>query len=175
MSVLTTTELELQVDTDLSDAALQSIIDGVERDINDYVGPPSAYVFERGPELLTVIRLPIDTSAIVSVVEFTDARSDPTKTTLASNDYELSSDGMDLRRLSSGTNPRSMWSWHVVLTVTPTADSARRKQCAIQLSRLEIVHTGYGSERAGDWNGTVLDIGKERGRILKRLDGALIT
>ena len=174
MSTLTVVELQAQVDTDLECDTLQDIIDSAERDIDEYIGPATAYTVEFDPELLTIIRLPIGTTAIVSVVEFTDAHSDPTKTTLSTDDYELSSDGWDLRRLSDGTNQRSIWGWHVVIVLTPVADVARRKSVAIQLSRIDITHTGYKSEKAGDWSGTVQDLDAERRRILRRLSSTVL-
>ncbi len=175
MSTLTTTELELQVDTDLTDSALQQIIDAVERDITQYIGPESSLVIEYDPEFLVLLRLPVQASSIDSVVEYTDAASEPTKTTLSSDDYELSADGLDLRRLSDGTNVRSLWGWHVVVTLLPMADVARRKQVAIQLARLEITHTGYAQEKIGDWSATTRELRRERSQILSRLDGSLIT
>lgn len=175
MSTLTTTELELQVDTDLTDSALQQIIDAVERDITQYIGPESSFVIEYDPEFLVLLRLPVQASSIDSAVEYTDGASAPTKTTLSADDYELSVDGLDLRRLSDGTNARSQWSWHVVVTFLPMADVARRKQVAVQLARLEIVHTGYAQENTGDWSATSQALRKERNRILSRLDGSLIT
>lgn len=174
MSTLTTTELELQVSTDLSDAALQQIIDSVESDIDSYIGPVSAYTVEFDPELLVLLRFPVPAFAVVSVIEFTDSRTEPTKTTLSSDDYELSADGWDIRRLSDGTNTRATWGWHVVVVITPRADIQRRKQAAVKLSRLEIIHTGYLTERAGDWSGTVVDMGKERARILRQLNQLIL-
>lgn len=175
MSTLSIAELEAQVDTDLSDTALQQIIDAAESDIDSYAGPSSAYTVEYDPELLTVLRLPVDASAIVSVTEYTGAASEPTKTVLAADDYELSDDGWDLRRLSDGTNSRDTWSWHVAVVLTPVADVSRRKQVAIELARLAIIHTGYSQEKVGDWSATAADLRTERSRILSRLDGAYVT
>lgn len=175
MSTLTVVELQAQVDTDLECDTLQDIIDSAERDIDEYIGPATAYTVEFDPELLTVLRLPIGTTAIVSVVEFIDARSDPTKTTLSADDYELSADGWDLRRVSDGTNQRYLWGWHVVIVLTPVADVARRKSVAVQLSRMEIIHTGYATEKTGDWSGTVQDLDKERRRILRRLSSTILS
>jgi len=175
MNSLSVAELKAQVETDLTATALQLIIDAAERDIESYVGPSTAYTVEYDSELLTVLRLPVSASAIVSATEYTGAVSDPTKTELEIDDYELSDDGWSLRRLSDGTNPRGMWSWHVCVVITPDADVDRRKQVAIQLARLEITHTGYSQERTGDWSAASVDQGKERSRILNRLDGALMT
>ena len=176
VSTLSIAELQAQVETDYSDATLQQIIDAVEQDIVEFIGAIAAQIAEfDGIELLTEIRLPVEAASITTVVEYTEAAADPTKTTLEADDYELSDDGWFLRRLSSGTNARSVWGWHAVITFEPADDTARRKQAAIQLSRMEITHTGYSSERAGDWNATTRDLAKERARILQRLDSAMIT
>lgn len=176
MSTLTIAELQAQVETDYPDATLQQIIDAVEQDIVEYIGAITAQIQEYdSTELLTVIRLPVEGTSITTVVEYTGAQSDPTKTTLSADDYELSDDGWFLRRLSSGTNARSVWGWHAVVTFELADDTARRKQAAIQLARMEITHTGYSSERAGDWNASTRDLDKERARILSRLDSSMIT
>jgi hypothetical protein len=173
MSTLSTTELEAQVDTDLDDTTLQLIIDAVERDIDEFVGPASAYTFEAETEEQVELALPVGLSALTSVVEYTDARHDPTKTTLAADDYELSDDGWGLRRLSDGTNSRSTWGYRAVVTGTPVADVARRKQATVALCRFLITETAHQSERIGDWSATSKDYRKERARILGALDDAV--
>ena len=172
MSLLTPTELEDQVETDLPNTALQQLIDAAERDIEGYVGPTAAYVVEYSPNLDTILRLPVKASAVVSVTEYLGAESEPEKTALETDDYELSDNGMDLRRLSDGTNPGAMWGWNVVVTITPTDDTARRKQCAVELCRLAIVHSGYEEEKTGDWSATMRGLRKERSEILSRLGGS---
>lgn len=176
MSVLSVAELQAQVETDLGSSALQQIIDAVERDITEWAGDPTSEVHEVDEtELLAVIRLPVKAGSITSVVEFTDAEHQPTKTTLAASDYELSADGWEVRRLSSGTNPSDTWGWHLVVTYVPATDTARRKQTAIQLARLEITHSGYASERVGDWSAQQRELRKEKAEILSRLDESLVS
>lgn len=176
MSTLSVAELQAQVETDLSDTDLQQIIDAVERDIRGHVGPTTGYVHEYdGLDMATMLRLPVAAASITTVVEYTDAVSDPTETTLSSDDYELSDDAWWLRRLSSGTNPRSLWGWHVIVTFEPEADAARRKQAAIQLARLEVVHTGYSREASGDWSASSADNARERARILRNLEEVAIS
>lgn len=174
MSNLTTAELKAQVDTDLSDNTLGQIIDSVERDIEEFAGSLTAAITEYDPSMMSLLSLIVRASAIVTVVEFSDLQSAPTETTLSSDDYELSADGWSLRRLSDGTNQRETWGWHVVVTITPLSDVARRKQIAVKLARLEITHTGYSQERAGDWSASMLDLNKERAKILKGLDSVLM-
>lgn len=176
MSTLSVAELQSQVETDLSNTTLQLIIDAVEREIDEQIGPTTGYLVEyKDVDLLHEIRLPAQASSITTVVEYTDAVHDPTKTTLAADDYDLSDDGWFLVRRSDGTNARSTWGWQVVVTLEPVADTERRKQAAVQLARLEITHTGYSDEWVGDWRVRSPELQKERARILERLDEAYIT
>lgn len=176
MSTLSVAELQAQIETDLDSSTLTQIIDAVERDIQEWAGATAAEVQEFDEtDLIAVIRLPIQAASITSIVEYTDAEHAPTKTTLASNDYELSTDGWEVRRKSTGTNARDTWGWHLVVTYAPATDTARRKQVAIQLARLEITHSGYGSERIGDWSAQGRELRKERAEILSRLDESLVS
>ena len=174
MSLLTPAELEDQVETDLPNTVLQQIIDSVEQDIEDHVGPTTAHVTEFNPSLDNLLRLPVPMSAITSVTEYLGMESDPETTALAVDDYELSDDGWTLRRLSDGTNPGGYWGWHVVVTATPIADTARRKQVAVALARVEIIYSGYSQQSIGDCSSTAMDYRKERNKILGRLRGVLM-
>ena len=177
MSTLSVAELQAQVETDLSNTTLQLIIDAVERGILEYVGSGSSIVHEYDGNIQyqDTVRLPVQGSSITSIEEWTDAGSDPTKTTLAADDYELSDDGYWVRRLSDGTNSRTTWGWHLVVTFAPADDTERRKQAAVELARLQIIHTGYDAERSGDWSATTSDQRQERTRILSGLDTTLVT
>lgn len=176
MSTLSVVELQAQVETDLATVTIQQIIDAVERDIDEYIGPATAFVHEYdGIELVEVLRLPVEGLTFTTIVEYTGPESEPTKTTLAADDYEVSTDKWHFRRLSDGTNPRSTWGWHVVITFVPKADADRRKQTAIALARLEIEHSAYDQESIGDWRVHRKNLRAERSTILRRLDGSLVT
>ena len=171
MSLLTLAKMRAQVETDYDDTTLQSVIDSVEIMIDKYIGPSTGYVSEQDDtDMLTVIYLPVDAASITSIVEYTGTESEPTKTTLAADDYELSVGGDQVRRLSDGTNPRTKWGWSAVITFDPVGISAQRKQAAIKLGRLEIEHGAYETERIGDWGSTEKDIKAERNKILQELD-----
>ncbi len=171
MSDLSQAELEAQIDTDLSDGALTDILAAVNRQIVDYAGPTTNQIATYDDtELGNVIRLPLEASSIDSVVEFTGSRSEPTKTTLAADDYELSTDGWEVRRLSDGTNARGTWGWRLVVQFDPNHDADQRRQVAIKLARIEITHTGYSDEGVGDWRATQRELRRERNAILSELD-----
>lgn len=174
MSTLSVTELRAQVETDLSSTPLQDVVDAVERDISEYIGPATNHVLEfQDVELLNVLDLPKAGALVDSIVESTGSRSNPVETTLSANDHDLSEDAWTIRRLSDGTNPRVTWGWRVVIQIDEVADVSRRKQAAVQLARLLLNHTGFKSERAGDWSGVIDDIRSERARILRSLDQAV--
>lgn len=174
MSLLSVAELQAQVETDFQTATLQQIIDAAEFEIDDYFGPITAYTYEFDSEFDEVLRLPVQGSSITSIEEYEGSESDPAKTMLASDDYELSSDGWDIRRLSDGTNPRSTWSWHVVVIFVPVSNVDIRKQVAIKLARCEIEHSAYGQESIGDWKAQQKNYQKEKVQILRQLNGGLI-
>jgi hypothetical protein len=171
MSVLSVSELQAQVETDLGDTPIQSIIDAVESDIEARIGPTTGYTHEYDRvQYQHVLRLTVKASSITTVVEYREAQSEPDKTTLSADDYELSDDGWWLRRLSDGTNSYETWGWHVVVTFEPASDTARRKQAAIKLARLEIVHSGFASQGVGDSREQSTDYQRERANILRSLD-----
>lgn len=169
MSTLSIAELQAQVETALDNTTLQQIIDAVELEIQSYAGPAAGKIWEVEPGIVTTLQLPTSAASITSVTEFTDARSEPTETALSSDDYELSSNGWDLRRLSDGTNPRDVWGWRVAITYTPTTQTALRKQVAIQLARLDIAHSAYASENMADASASSKDIRREKANILRRM------
>ncbi len=174
MSLLSVSELQAQVETDLDATTLQQIIDAVERTIEDYTGPVAGYLAEYDVNLsATTLRLPVQATTIISIEEYTGSETEPTITILETDDYDLSDDNWNLRRLSDGTNPRSTWSWHIVVTFDPREDTERRKQIAIHLSRLEIEKSAYESESIGDWNSKGKN-DKEVNTILRVLDNTLI-
>jgi len=174
MSLLSVAELQSEVETDLSDETLARLIEAVERDITEYVGPPSAYKVEFAPGGAAVIELPVQAQQFGAITEYEGSEDAPIKTGLASDDYELSSDGWEVIRLSTGTNPRSAWASRTAMIIVPELDVARRKSVAVQLARLEIEHSPYGSERIGDWSAVSKELRKERVQIMRRLDNAVV-
>jgi len=173
MAAPTAAEVKAQVKTTYTDETVQEILLQAEVDVVEQVGPrfgdTVGYVLDFDPELTELIELSRRAATITTVVEYTDARHEPTKTTLAANDYELSADKGTLRRLSSGTNARSVWGWHVELIYDPADDDIRRNQVLIQLCRLEINYRSSQSESVGDFSRQLLDHERERNRIMRRL------
>jgi hypothetical protein len=163
MALLTSTEVRTHVETGLVDAALQRIMDAAEEDIDQKFGAVSSQVDDLEGKLKSVwTTRPI--SSITSVVE-TLGTDD---TTLASDDY-AQRHGMQLDRLTDGTNGRRLWGDRVKVTYTPTDTTDRRTAVYIRLIKLDVEYKGLASERAGDYNSASFDYTREREKILSGL------
>jgi hypothetical protein len=171
MAAPTAAEVKAQVKTSFTDATVVGIINDLDRQLTEHVGPRSGvgYKLDLEPYLATVLALPRPAATITTAVEYTDSGSDPTKTTLQGDDYELNATADELRRLSSGTNARSTWGWHVELTYDPVDDEVRRNQVLIQLCRLEINYRSSTAESVGDFSRSLADYERERTRLMRRL------
>ena len=163
MAAPTTDEVRQHVETDLSDEALQRLIDDVYSDITDRYGDDASQVDwldGRDQEGLWLTR---KASSITEVVEIEGT----TETTLAADDYRQEGDFL-LKRRSDGTNAASRWSSRVKVTYVPEPD-ARRQVVAIDLVKHELARTGKSSEKAGDYSATA-NPERDRRKILRRLD-----
>jgi len=177
MSTLSVSELQAEVDTDLGTVPLQRIIDSAERTIDEFCGTAINYKvafdgIEKQPR--AELWLPVAASSVDSVVEFSGALHSPEKTTLAATDYEVSNTGWQLRRLATGDNPAATWGWRAEVQFDAIPDVARRKDVAVQLSRLTIAHTALGSEKIGDYSSVSKSVARERSEILSLLDDSLV-
>lgn len=98
-----------------------------------------------------------------------------TTTTLAPNDFELTPRGRLLRRLNTGTNPRSAWGERIVLTYTPIDDTADRIRVAVALVKLDLAYNGYQSEGAPEFQRTRLPYDDTRAELLESLASQTVT
>ena len=168
-TLLTVGELREHLETDLSDEALQRILNAEEAEIVRRHGPTAtqAETLDGGETLLFLSRT---ASSITSVVE---TESDNlTQTTLASDDYRLLPAGK-VERLVTGTNPASYWAHLVTVTYVPEDQAAQRRLVLVQLAMLAAKYNAMKSESVGggDYSGTSLDYTLERERLLRSLSG----
>lgn len=147
--MITVEQLLEHVTTDLGEDALGRLLDAAYEAIEKAAGPGSDSDYASNvSELITpgpgdLVRLSKPATAVVTVTEGT--------TDLAADDYELRASGQLLRRLSTGTNPRSRWCGRVDVTYTPVSDVNDRDRVAIALVKLDIDHQpGVQSETLGD-------------------------
>jgi hypothetical protein len=153
---LTIAIVRTHIETDLTDDAVQRLIDAAEEDLGS-----EAAVIEYSSGLgRKIIFLRRAASVISTVVE----HASDGDVTLAASDYRLL-DARMLERLSTGTNPSSNWDEKVTVTYVPN-DLNRRTQASLDLVRLSAERRGVGSEGSGDYRFTGLDCEAERKRIL---------
>ena len=152
MSLVIPTDVKALINTSLSDANLQTVIDRVEAQITARIGAPQtdAYATEvvktmRGDEDGLYLFLPTEIYSVTSILEDTIA--------LTSDQYQTWAGGV-IERLPE----RSHWGDRCVVTYKPTDDRLVRAQVIIDLVRLVIERTAMKSESiAGEYSYTAPD------------------
>lgn len=159
--------LKEHFETDLSDAALQRVIDGVDADIIQFAGLlTNISEVHAQPERSLFLARPAST--IVSVTETRGGVA----TVLAANDYILW-DGYRVERLNTGTNAQDTWPYntgdYVTVVYTPQDDTARRVMAAINMCKIDLQYMGVKSQSLGDYNYTAEDAAIAKRKILATL------
>lgn len=154
MTILSVAQLEEHITTTLGDDALGRLLDAAEESIIERAGPAiDEYLVTdtterfapRGPVLMLARRA----TDIVLVTEYAHLAL---PTTLAADDYELSSSGNLLRRVQGGTHSSDHWNPEVAVTYTPYTDAATRQRVQIELVKLDIaVNPGLSMQVVGSW------------------------
>lgn len=171
---LTVDQLREHVTSELSDEALQRLLDAAYGAIATRIGPAGDRV-EQFYGGFRTIGLGRPTDSVSSVSETIGT----TTTTLNANDYRLRPDGYTLERLATGTNPRWYWFGTIMVTSTPVGDDATRDEVAIDLCRLALNYNpGLTMEQVGSWttqfvSSSIWNNAEEREAILGRLAPSL--
>lgn len=174
MSDLTIVMLRAHHETDLSDAAVQRLIDDAEAQIVAEIGERTTQVdtFE-GENTATAVFLTRPAETITSVIEGRKSGDELIETVLASDDYELRHSGHQLVRLLDGTNPYRYWGDLVVVTYAPKDDLARRLGVTIDLVKLAIEYTGVDEQKIGDFSYKTDRYERKRSALIARLDDSI--
>ncbi len=173
MALLTAKEIREQVQTDLSDAALQKIYDAELKRIEVKVGKNTAVVETKFALGLvdTYTQRPIGT--INSIGERQTAAA--AQVTLSSDDYRLFGP-RGLRRLDTGTNGASFWGSEIVINYDPIDDIDRRNLALVELVRIAVEERAVAAEKDGDYQATYRDPKRARRETLDSLNtGSLIS
>jgi hypothetical protein len=156
------TTLRTFVETDLADGPLQVMLDAADEDLTLYVGPDTADIDKQDMEGQEFLFLGRPVTTITSITEY----SGGVTTTLAASDYELQPNKMDIRRLSTGTNPASGWYGTVTVSFAP-ADLNRRNRAIMALVQLDLDHRhGVTDESIGDHRRSQQDYDAARAKII---------
>ncbi len=150
--------LKLRVETDLTDAELQLMIDAEVDEIEARFGViASITVREEGRTHFVTVHRPINTAVTPVIVEISPANTSDSanRTTLSSDDYRITNGGHTIERMLDGTNGRDLWAPLVELTYTPISDQTRRDETVIKLVNLSITYNGLNKqESVGDYSRT---------------------
>ena len=162
-----TAMLRENVETNLSDSALERLIDDADAEVVRYCGPhnqdgPVEEIFPGGS-----IRL-FPNRAVESVEKVTETVG-AISMDLSPDDYRSWYGGRMLERLASGAHPRPYWGERVLLRYTPVSTDDQRRMGIIRLVQLGIQYSGVQSERVGPYSVQSLDYTRERDAILKQL------
>lgn len=163
--LLTVAQLREHVQTDLSDAALQRILDAEEGEIVRRYGShtEASETLQGGDRLLFLNRPAASIGEVVETVGVGD-------TVLDAADYRLWDDGRYLERLTTGANPSLYWAERVTVTYVPADQSAQRRLVLVQLVKLALAYAGLRSESVGgDYSMSTLDYVAEREKLLQSL------
>lgn len=176
-SLITPTQLREHVNSALSDAALQAIIDAEEQEIVGRYGAHASQVETfwaetPGPYLFPLRPVLSITSIVETLVWMPDMVGfSETTWTLDATDYEISPGGKELRRLLTGTHGRFRWGQRVVVTYVPVAETAKRVLALINLCKLNLNFTGLDQEHVGgrEYSAIQGDYNAKREAILQGL------
>lgn len=166
MALLTVTQIREHVETDLSNDALQRLIDSEDGEITRRFGAPTTQTetLKGGESYVFLSRL---VTSITSVTE----EVDETTTTLAVDDYDLWWN-QALERDADGTNGRSTWGDKVTVVYVPQTTTPQRTLLLIQLVQLAVQYSGVQSASigSGDYSATYQDYQRERERLFRKLE-----
>ena len=170
MSVLSVAELLTHVETDLTDPAIQRLIDDAEAEIDERVGALATQTDEfQGETLADALYLTRLATAITTVTEEVKSGTGWVSTVLAADDYALRFNGRQLRRLSNGTNPAGTWGDTVTVVYVPKSDAARRLVITIDLVKVAIAFNALDSEKIGDYASKSIVYDATRTALINRL------
>lgn len=168
VSLLTTTQIRELVETDLSDTALQMLIDDAEAEIVERYGAHAEdgavteqHVVNSG-ERWIFPRRKLDASEDVVVTRQVLGGVDVT--TAGEDEYTTDSNG-SVRLLAS----ESWIGTLVTITYTPLTDAPRRRRVLADLVRLAIRYDAASSTSMGDMQVSHVGYEQERDALLRRL------
>ena len=144
------------IETDLTDPALQLLMDDANQEILTRLGVAD------GVSTVTEVRngdrtryhfLLRKAASVTSVTIRLGVIDYP----LGNDDFELDYNGRQLQRMQGSTLPDLIWSGRVTVVYAPVDDTVRRNRLFIDLVRLAVQYDGQKSVRIGDANTQPLD------------------
>lgn len=169
MSLVTPAMIRAQINTSLSDADLQNVIDREEREVIRVAGAHYTSSTQIITETLTGGRRGINLPrAITSVTALSEATvlGDTPEALTANTDYYVWPELGRIERLPCGRP----WGPVVLISYKPADDTDLREAVIIELVRLALEHTALRSETVqGEYSYTAVDWEQARADQLARL------
>jgi hypothetical protein len=164
-SVTSLANVKERVPVDLTDAALQTMIDRIESRLIRAVGTPDDTAREDVfygvcDGLITLIRPPVSVEAVFTSTTTVDTEVDDP---LAVTEWRLS--GSNLERLPYGYP----WFDVVIVQWTPIDITDDFKEAVIDLVRLRTARTAHRAERIGEWSYSGADFEAAELEVIARL------
>lgn len=164
-TLLLPAELRQHVESDLSDTALQRVLDSEEAEIvRRYGAHATASETLAGNQAIILL-----SRGAASVTAITETDLDGTELELETDDYRLLHGGHTLERLTTGTNAAAWWAPLVTVEYVPISQVEQRRLVLIELAKLALMYSGAASERVGDYSVQGVNYTRERERIMRRL------
>lgn len=163
MSLASVAEVRAQVNSGLTDAELQVVIDRIEAEITAKIGAPQndgdsvthEVTLRGGADCLF---MPSEIGSVVSIVE--------DDVTLDSGEYQTWAAGV-IERLPVDVG---IWGDRCVVTYKPADDREQRTGVIIDLARLELSRTAMKEESiGGEYSYVADDWNQQRREIMKRI------
>lgn len=158
---ITLAALREHVETDLTDAALQRVLDGAVALVDARAGAPERTIRETVYPMAgfrDYLPLSRRAGAVTSVEQY--------ETAVSAADYALDSSGYRVEHTGEGWLADEH-GYQVAYTVA--ADDGLRDMCVIELCRLDVAHTGEQSTSVAGVSQQQRDLRRARGDILSRL------
>lgn len=165
MALVLPADVRAHFETDLSDAALQRLIDDADQLIVKRFGPHAssgAINVEVFSEFSDVLYL---TRPIAAVTSVTETKINGTQTALVPADYRIELGGSRLRR---STTP-GFWEYRVNILYTPVSDDKLRTRIELDLVKLAARYNAARTENVGDYAATEVDYEAERENLVAPL------
>lgn len=178
---LTVDQFKAFTPTTLDDTSLAILLNAAAEDIIRCIGPAGP-ITERFNVTGDLIMLGRQALSIVSASDYlTGNWYGATRTTLAADDYALSTTGQTLVRLRTGTHaPFATWGWYwPQVTYQPIDDTATRQRVQSELVQLDMAHKpGITQETIGSYSVSIGNTGQwnyreERAAILATLTNGI--
>jgi hypothetical protein len=170
MAIITLAVLHQLVETDLSDAALQLILDATDEELTAKYGAADSAteVIMTQPQ-----RYLYPHRKVKTLTSVTERESDGTTTTLdisalSTADVRLVPGNRMLERLLTGTNPRTPWAQEVTIVYVPD-DINRRNDALAKLVQLRLEYDLKRSESSGDYSAGFNDYDAEKAKVIANL------